>query len=48
MFRTLLSTLVVLALLATPVDASAEAPQTLASPVAHAAEAHRNVDSTKP
>ena len=47
MFRTLLSNLVVLALLAAPVNASAEAPQTLAGAVARAAEAHRNVDSAK-
>ena len=47
MFRTLLTTLVVLALLATPANASAEAPQTLAGAVAGAAEAHRNVDSAK-
>ena len=47
MFRTLLSNLVVLALLAAPVNASAEAPQTLAGAVARAAEAHRNVDSKK-
>ena len=47
MFRTMLSNLVVLALLAVPVNASAEAPHTLAGAIARAAEAHRNVDSTK-
>ena len=47
MFRTLLSGFVVLALLAAPVNASAEAPHTLAGAVARAAARPGDVESMK-